>query len=307
MTGQVLAITGATGFVGSMVLELARQQGVPVRALTRKPRAAEHGVEWVPGALSDNAALATLCHGAGAVLHIAGAVNLPTRKQFSAANVAGTQNVVDAAKAAGITRLVHVSSLAAREPGLSDYGWSKAGAEDMVRASGLDWTMIRPPAIYGPRDTEILDMFRAARWGVLPVPAGGRASMIHVEDLARLLLTAATGQGPDWSHQVFEPDDGTPQGWSNPDMARAIGQSVGRKSVWAPGLSPAILRLGAKADRLLRGSKARLTQDRARYMSHPDWVSSPALTVPGHLWRPLIPTAEGLAATARWYRAAGWL
>jgi nucleoside-diphosphate-sugar epimerase len=306
LAGKPLAITGATGFVGSTVLDLVRAKGLAVRALTRKPQANEPGIEWVEGSLADAAALARLCHGAGAVLHIAGAVNLPTRADFAAANIAGTQGVADAAKAAGIARLVHVSSLAAREPGLSDYGWSKAGAEQVVQASALDWTIVRPPAIYGPRDTEILDMFRIARWGLLPVPAGGRASMIHVEDLARLLLAAASGAGADWTRAMFEPDDGTPQGWSNPDMARAIGESVGRR-VWAPGLSPAVLRLGARADGWLRGKGARLTMDRARYMSHPDWVSNRALAVPEHLWMPRIATRQGLAATAAWYRAAGWL
>lgn len=304
--GAPLALTGATGFVGSMVLDLARQQGLAVRALTRKPQDRVAGIEWVPGSLADRAALAELCRGAGAVLHIAGAVNLPTREEFAAANVAGTQGLVEAARAAGISRFVHVSSLAAREPGLSDYGWSKAGAEDVVRDSGLDWTMIRPPAIYGPRDTEMFEMFRAARWGVLPVPAGGRASMIHVADLARLLLAAAGVGGPDWMHRTFEPDDGTPQGWAHAALAQAIGQSVGRR-VWAPGLAPGLLHLGARIDAKLRGPQARLTVDRARYMSHPDWVANPALAVPGHLWVPRIPTMEGLVQTARWYRENGWL
>ena len=75
------------------------------------------------GDLANAPALARLCEGAEAVIHIAGAVNLPTRAEFAAVNVAGTQAVVDAARAAGVRRFVHVSSLAAREPGLSDYGW----------------------------------------------------------------------------------------------------------------------------------------------------------------------------------------
>jgi hypothetical protein len=68
-----------------------------------------------------------------------------------------------------------------------------------------------------------------------------------------------------------------------------------------------VLRVGARADRLLRGDKAKLTADRAAYFCHPDWVVDPAHAVPPDLWQPRIATPEGLAATAQWYRAQGWL
>lgn len=299
----LLAITGGTGFLGSHVLELGGDRSI--RALTRKPNSVPP-VHWVQGTLADPAALARLVDGADAVLHIAGAVNVPTRADFALANFDGTQAVVDAAKAAGVRRFVHVSSLAAREPALSDYGWSKAGAEEVVKASGLDWTIVRPPAIYGPRDADMFEMFRAARQGVLPVPPSGAASMIHAADLAALLLAAASGHGPDWSQQVFEPDDGRPGGWPHKDLARAIGVAMGRR-VWAPGLPAVLLRTAARVDRLLRGDKARLTPDRARYMLHPDWVSAPQHAVPAQLWSPAIPTPQGLAQTAAWYHSNGWL
>src|SRR3546814_9643797 len=93
--------------------------------------------------------------GSDALLLITGVVNVPTRADFEAGNATATAHVVDAARGAGVTRFVHVSSLAAREPGLSDYGWSKARSETIVRASGLDWTIVRPPAVFGPGDTEM--------------------------------------------------------------------------------------------------------------------------------------------------------
>ena len=308
---MTLAVTGGTGFVGSHVLEQALAAGLRPAALTRRMGGA-HLVSgqpqplWVEGTLGDADALARLCEGAEVLVHIAGAVNVPTRDDFARANITGTENVVRAAEAAGVRRLVHVSSLAAREPGLSDYGWSKAGAEDVVRSSGLDWTIVRPPAVYGPRDSDMFEMFRAARMGLVPVPPTGSASMIHVSDLARLLLAGAAGQDQAWSGAIFEPDDGLPGGWAHADMARAIGEAVGRK-VWAPAMPALLLKAGAKIDRLLRGKAARLTPDRVGYMLHPDWVSDPALAVPGHLWTPTIGTAEGLKETARWYREQGWL
>lgn len=308
---MTLAITGGTGFVGSHVLDLSLAAGEQLQALIRRLGGAQLATDapqpgWIAGSLADPAALARLCAGASAVIHIAGAVNVPTRADFAAANIAGTQAVVQAAQQAGVRRFIHVSSLAAREPGLSNYGWSKAEAEAVVRASALDWTIIRPPAIYGPRDADMFEMFRAARWGILPVPPAGSASMIHVEDLARLLLAAAVGSDPEWSQRVFEPDDGRPGGWPHADLARTIGRAMGRK-VWAPALPGALLKIGARLDRLARGDKARLTPDRARYMLHPDWTASPALAVPESLWSPAIPTVDGIAQTALWYQQQGWL
>ena len=157
--------------------------------------------------MSDEAALAALVAGADAVLHIAGVVNAPDVTGFHLGNVAGTEALVDAAEAAGVARMVFVSSLAAREPGLSAYGKSKRHAEEAVQTSTLDWTVVRPPAIYGPRDREILELFKAARWGVVPMPPAGRASIVHVDDLARLLLDLVPG-GAEVSQHIFEPDDG---------------------------------------------------------------------------------------------------
>ena len=301
----LVAITGGTGFVGQAVLEEANRREMSLRALARGEQGARGGVAWIKGDLADTAALARLCDGADAVIHIAGAVNLPTREEFAAVNIAGTQAAVDAARAAGVRRFVHVSSLAAREPGLSDYGWSKRMAEEVVQVSGLDWTIVRPPAIYGPRDREILELFRAARWRVVPMPpAGGRASILQVDDLARLLLDLVPAASA--SQRIFEPDDGQPGGWEHRALAREIGAAVG-KNVWAPQVPGAVLSAAARLDRLVRGKQAKLTPDRARYIAHPDWVSDPARAVPRELWQPLIATPDGLRATAQWYRAADWL
>lgn len=300
-----LAVTGATGFVGQAVVDHALAQGRRIRALARRPQAARESVVWVAGDLSDGAALAALCAGADAVLHIAGAVNVPTREAFAAANIAGTQAVVDAAAAAGVRRFVHVSSLAAREPELSNYGWSKAGAEDVVRASALDWTIVRPPAIYGPHDADMLELFRMARRGFMLLPPAGRLSLVHVEDLARLLVTLAAGH--DGTSQLYEVDDGTAGGMTHRDLADAIGTAVGRTRLATVSAPRWLLHAAARGDRLVRGPKARLTPDRASYMAHPDWTVDPALRPAQAVWQPEIAAADGLAATARWYRANGLL
>ena len=179
-----VAITGGTGFVGSRTIERALGASYSVRALTRRDQQHRRGVIWVKGALDDPAALAELVTGADAVIHIAGVVNAD-RAGFVAGNIDGTRAILTAASAAGIARFVHVSSLAAREPGLSLYGWSKAEAERLVIASDRDWTILRPAAVYGPGDMEMRDLFRAAKLGLALLPPPGIMAAVAVDDLRR--------------------------------------------------------------------------------------------------------------------------
>ena len=301
---SVLAITGGTGFVGSRFIDLALGEGHEMRALTRRPQAERDGLTWIEGALDTPEALDRLVARADAVIHIAGVVNAPDRAGFAAGNIAGTQAVVDASVRAGVCRFVHVSSLSAREPGLSNYGWSKHEAESVVAASLLDWTMVRPPAIYGPGDMEMRDTFRAAQLGIALTPPRGKISVIHVDDLGRLLLALALH---DPGKLIVEPDDGKPGGWTHAEFfASAIGRAVGKRVV--PIALPRIaMTLAASVDRLLRGNKAKLTPDRVGYLCHPDWTADPAKRPPADVWTPQIATSEGLAETAAWYRANGLL
>lgn len=303
---SLLAITGATGFVGSAVLDAALVAGHRVRALARREQAVRDGIEWVRGDLADIPALASLCEGVDAVIHVAGLTNTPDPGDFEEANVNGTARVVEAMRAAGVTRLVFVSSLAAREPRLSAYGASKARAETVVEASGLDWTIIRPPGVYGPRDSDYFDMFRTAKWGFVPLPPGGASSIIHADDLADLLVALTANAAPT-RKQIYEPDDGREGGWSHKELARAIGHAVGKRSVFAPHLPRGVLTAAAAADRLLRGDRAKLTPDRVGYMCHPNWVSRFDRKPPPGIWQPMIAGEDGLRATAEWYAREGWL
>ena len=302
---MTVAITGGTGFVGQALIDLAERREIALRSLARRVPEDRREVDWVRGDLADAAALARLVEGADAVIHIAGQVRARDPAEFEGANVTGTLNVVEAALAARVKRFVFVSSLAAREPSLSRYGASKLRAEKLVMASGLDWTIVRPPAVYGPRDGEMLDLFEMATLRIIPMPKAGRASLIHVGDLARLLL-AVLPSGEGTTGKIFEPDDGTPGGWEHRDLALAIGQAMGTRPV-VPRLSRGMLSVAARLDGLLRRDGAKLTPDRVGYMMHSDWVSRPEAQPPRELWQPKIPTREGLKATARWYRENDWL
>jgi len=298
-----LAITGGTGFVGSRLIALALEAGHQVRALTRRDQAEREHITWVRGDLEDQAALASLAEGAEAVIHVAGVVNAPDRAGFARGNIDGTRNMLAAAEGAGVRRFVHVSSLAAREPEMSAYGWSKAEGDRLVEDSLLETSIVRPPAIYGPGDLEMLELFKLAKKGLALLPPGGRISVIEVGDLGRLLLALAVS---DFPGAAFDVDDGVAGGWSHKAFAQAIGTAVGKR-VAAFALPRPLLMAGAHLDRLVRGNGAKLTPDRVAYFCHQDWVIDPAKRPPANLWTPQIETEAGLAATAAWYRAQGLL
>jgi nucleoside-diphosphate-sugar epimerase len=299
-----LALTGGTGFVGAHLLDAAVAGGHHVNALTRQEQPPRDGVEWVQGDLNDRSALERLVGDAEAIIHVAGVISAPNAAEFELGNAGGTLSMLAAATAGGVQRFVHVSSLAAREPRLSLYGGSKHRAEELVHSSGLDWVIVRPPAVYGPGDKETLELFRMAKLGLMLMPPKGRVSVIHVGDLARLLLTLAMLDAP--ANKLIEPDDGKSGGWTHREFARALGQAVGTRPaiVSSPGL---LLRLAARADQLIRGPKAKLTVDRAAYFSHRNWVVEPKRACPPGVWTPQIPTEQGLRETADWYREQGWL
>jgi nucleoside-diphosphate-sugar epimerase len=299
-----LALTGGTGFVGSHLVDAAVAAGHDVLALTRREQQPRERVTWILGDLHDRSALERLVEDVDAAIHVAGVINAQSAAAFEQGNVLGTLAFLAAATAGGVRRFVHVSSLAAREPNLSLYGDSKARSEELVMGSGLDWSVVRPPAVYGPGDRETLELFRMAKLGMMLMPPKGRISVIHVHDLARLLLALSAFDAP--STILVEPDDGTPGGWSHRDFARALGDAMGSKPaiVSSPGV---LLRLAARADQLLRRESAKLTADRAAYFSHRNWVVEPKRASPRGLWQPNIRTSDGLKQTADWYRAAGWL
>ena len=288
---KTIAVTGATGLVGRRVLALAPH---PVRALTRRPQPPTPNVTWIEGDLVNPVALASLCDGATAVIHLAGIVNAPTRAAFDIGNVAGTAAVF---AAAGSRRVIHVSSLAAREPQLSMYGASKAAAEIVVTQSAADWLIVRPPGIYGPDDREMLDIYRLAKRGFYIAPPG-RISLIHVDDIAAALLALAVA-GP--SRGTLEVDDGVANGHAHREFAAAIGAALGRTVAVIP-LPLAMLRVAARI-----GLSAKLTRDRAAYISHPDWVARGGNAALANLWSPRYDLGAGIADTVAGYRHRGWL
>ena len=189
-------MTGATGFLGRQIVRALADAGWRVRVLARRDpvdalwRHIE--LEVAPGDLEDDGAMGRLCAGADVVVHAAGVVKARSRAEFDRVNVEGARRLSVAA--AATPHVVLVSSLSAREPGLSHYSASKrAGEVAMAAILGDRLTIARPCAIYGPGDRELLPVFQAAAsLPVLPVLSPtARVTMIHVGDAARQIVDLA--------------------------------------------------------------------------------------------------------------------
>ncbi len=301
------ALTGGTGFVGGHSISAALARGHKVRALTRRPQDPREGVTWVEGSLSNADALASLVEGADAIIHIAGVTNPRNKLEFDRGNVLGTAFM---RRASGPLPFLHLSSLSAREPQLSAYGQSKLRGEQVARGASGPVTIVRPPAVYGPGDSEYLALLRTARTGMLPLPANATTAMIYGPDLADALI--AIGEdlaGPAQSAGgIYEIDDGA-GGYSQPQVAEAVAQALGSR-VRAVELPSPIISLAAGVDSTLcrlAGRAPKLSMDRARYFAHPDWSVNSAPLLALNLWKPTTQLAKGMAETAAWYREKGML
>ena len=295
-----VAVTGATGFIGSHLLEQLVRDGFVVRALTRTHRASRDAdrVVWIKGDLAAGRGIDQLVDGADAVVHCAGAVRGASTADFDAINVAGAACLARAAAAAGVGRLLSISSLAAREPSLSLYASSKQRGEDALKSSGVPWTIFRPPAVYGPGDKELAPLFALMLRGVAVVPGhSGRTSLLFVTDLVRAVI--AWFSAPAVAGHCFELDDGTPGGydWSELiDIAQQMrGAHVYRVDVprrLLAGVGAANLWLG----RLLQRAPM-LTPGKVRELFHEDWVCTTSDIRSALLWQPEVRFAEGLRRT----------
>ena len=143
-----------------------------------------------------------------------------------------------------------------------------------------------------------------ARRGLVALPPRGRFSLIHVEDLCRLML--AVIDEPDTVGETYEPDDGREEGWEHRHFAHSLGRVFDKKATTLA-MPKAVLMSVARLDRLVRRKRAKLTPDRVGYFCHPDWVVRAERRPPALLWQPRVHTPTGLKDTADWYRAEGWL
>lgn len=323
-------VTGASGFLGGHVAERLSARGDTVRALVRKTSNTRHlqtlaGVELFEGSVEQASRVVEAVDGVDAIVHCAGIVKARTSDEFFMVNVGGTSNLVDAARKAGkkLARLVHVSSLEAAGPSadgrpvpvdqenpVTAYGRSKLAAEKVVLAASAEVpvTILRPGAIYGPRDGEILEAFKAIERGLLPLVGDGSAKgvWIYATDCADVCVRAIDADVP--SGRVYFVDDGCgalPLRQMLADAERALGKrALLRWSLPVP-VFMAVAR-GVEAFGRLSGKAVMLTREKASMLLQ-DWVCSSEATRTELAWTPQVPWSEGVVKAVAWYRDNGWL
>lgn len=328
LADRTCLVTGASGFLGSFVVENLIGKGARVRCLVRSSSRRDflpsEGTEFALGDVTEPNSLRSALEGVDYVFHVAGLIKAPRPEDYFRVNYLGTINLLEACRdhPDRLQRVVVISSLAAAgpsEPGspvvetspcrpVTPYGKSKLQAEQAALAyqGYLPLTIIRPPTIYGPRDRETLLLFRSVAMGVRPVlPIRSEVSVIHATDLAEGIVLAATHPAAVGATYFLSADDVL----SIDDLLQQIALAVGRRGVEVP--VPAwALRGAARAAEALRGfGIVSLAFDRwkAEEILTGFWACSNARARTELGFAPRVPISDGLAETARWYRKIGWL
>ena len=304
MAAGLVAVTGATGFLGRHLVRELSAAGWNVRVLSRRdvihPLWRELEVEVVLGDLADDNALDRLCRGADLVVHCAGLTKAWTAEAFNAVNVDGARRVAE--RTTG--HLLLVSSLTAREPALSDYAASKRGGEDAARATlGERITIVRPPALYGPEDPETLPLFKlAATSPALPLlDRKARIAMMHVQDAARQIAAMAELDAP----LTVSLSDQRPEGYSWREVMETAAGVFNRTPLLVE-IPAFLLNVAASAARLAprSGPAPMITSGKVREITHTDWSIAPG-EQPIELPAARYDLADGFLHSALGYRSGG--
>ncbi|PHZ83826.1 epimerase [Paremcibacter congregatus] len=304
---QIAAVTGATGFVGKHLVRELVAQGIQVRALTRRPQEDNDNVTWVNGDLDNIAALESLISGADIVYHLAGLVKARTKQDFFRVNSESVTTLATLAEKSGKKpHFILLSSLAARERHLSSYAESKRqGEENLQQSAGeMPWTILRPPGIYGPEDTETLKIFKAVASRFAPIPGDpfNRASWVYAPDLVQAMIAVADNvkcQG-----KILDVDDGKDSGYSLRDLYETAAQELRVRPlrVTVPKIILKTIAYGNVLFSTLFRYTPMVTPEKVNELYHPDWICHGTHVMKLTNWNPETNLEKGFKATLKWYK-----
>lgn len=296
---MIVALTGATGFVGGAVLRRLLRRGHQVRALVRNPdragRLKDYGaVELVPGDLGDEAALRTLVADAGAVVHLVGIIAPKGSETFERVHVEGTKALAAAARSAGVRRFAHMSALGARaDAAATPYHRTKAAAEEVVRGALPGHVILRPSLVAGPGNVPLRMMINMVRMApIVPVIGDGRYRMqpVWLEDVAEAFAIAVERADLTGTYEIAGPE---PLTWHQ--MLDRIEEALAVRRPRAA-MPLGIVRLGAAAG-LALPALAPLTPDQLQMLLEVSTTDANALpTVFGVTPRPFAEVAREMCA-----------
>jgi nucleoside-diphosphate-sugar epimerase len=324
---ETALVTGANGFLGSHLMELLVAQGHRVKGLVR----VTSDLRWVSelpaqlcrGCLEDELSIEQALADVDVVFHCAALTTACSRKEYSCANVEGTRRLVAACRRSSIRRLVFVSSAAAQGPSpdghpmgedeaakpLTPYGRSKLEAELVVRGESgdLEWVTLRPPAIYGPRDTDLLELFRSVGKGVIVRLGFGRRwqNLVHVRDVALAALLAA--DVPAAAGRVYNVCSSRPESWDRIQEVIAEALGVRARRVWVPSFAVYPVAIWRDLRGRIVGRAPSLTLGKVPEILARYWVLDPSRAEQELGFRAEVSLEDGIRETVEWYRSHGWL
>jgi dihydroflavonol-4-reductase len=323
-------LTGANGFVGSHVLDRLRTQGISTVLLLRQGAKERFIKEHLPqvevrlGSLSDQASLDKAMRDVTHVIHAAGSIRAFRAKDFYDVNQLGTRALVNAInqQQGRVQRLVHISSMAAGGPATSDhpaseddpprpvseYGKSKlAGEQEIKDNCRASFVILRPPAVYGPRDAEFLRLFKALKFHLLPQMGGGRQtlSFAFVKDLAAVMV--ASLDHPAMAGRTYYVAG--PEIVSSRAFAEEIATQMKTWTVPVPFPNAALWPICCLQEAASRLTGRSNVLNRYKYpeLSAPGWVCSSARLALETGLTCATSLKKGLAETLAWYQQQGWL
>ena len=326
---QRVLVTGGTGFVGSHLVELLLRKGYDVTCLVRDPERLRwlkgRDVTLVKGDCSDPDALAGAVRNVAAVYHLAGLTKTSRTRAFYEVNHLGTRNILEACvkHSPGLRRFVLMSSLAAAGPGMdgrpvkdsdvphpvSDYGKSKllAEQETLKHKEQFSIVVLRPSAVYGPRDTDMYELFRWASRGVMLDVAGGDRFInpCYVEDLAAATLLA--GEQKVKSGSVYFVAENRVYSWNEFRKTLFKTGGVSARVVRFPYPAAYLVGLVYELGGLITGKAPIMNRQKVREAAQKFWTCDLSKTENELGFRHEYPLRRGLEITWQWYRDNNWL
>lgn len=322
-------VTGSNGFIGSYLVEALLAHGHQPRCLVRKTSNLQWlqnlPIDFVYGDLNSPDSLSAAVRGVDWVFHLAGLTKAKNRDEFFAVNYEGVVQLLAACEQfnPNLKKFIFISSQAAGGPAnsgrprteleppqpLSAYGAAKLAAENAVLQAGAKFpvTIIRPPSVYGPRDTEVLIFFKLAQFGIRPVLASGRnqISIVYVADLVAGILAAAASDNA--NGQVFYIAEDAAYTWN--DILTGIAAALDKRTfpLWLP---LGLLKTAGVINRLLAkvfDTRPLLSKDKITEIEQRYWLCDTQRAQTELGFRAQFPLADGLRQTALWYRDQGWL
>ncbi len=302
-----IAITGATGFVGGHLLNKLLSCGYMVNALTRRSHNPIENVNWIMGDLHNIEALKELTQNVDAVINVAGLVKAKSVEEFSQANSTAVATLVDIVKeGSSDPHVIQISSLAAREPQISNYASSKYEGEEYIRNNSVEinWTIVRPPGIYGKKDTETLKIFKALKWRLALYPANKyhRVSWINISDLAEAIILLI--ENKQYYSRTLEIDDGRKNGYSHEEFYNISADIMDVNPITITVPYTVLKLFGHINDIMGRifGFAPMVSSNKVNELCHNNWVCRQENEFKITEWHARTELETGLKETLDWYK-----